>query len=415
MAATAAMLVAVALTNSSAALAVPTPEAAGKLPTNITPVDQIPAEDAGAQIAAIAAAYPEAFAGTHWDAATKTLYVNVAAPRAKRADLRTVFQQAVTGKLRSAKSPVKTVFRPVPLSLDGQQALLDTFMAGRAKWGGQSAVRNVVGATVDAKTGTLFAQVSGDLAALRTAAQRRFGKTVSLRPGTAIKLDDRYYSSSPWTAGNALWGSQDASRSTAQCTQGYNWRRWADNLRYASTAGHCWAPGTSLYNGLPDQRIGYVGTRYLNTGEYVDFEYIRITYGSVDNSVWVGGTRDASHRRVLWADNDGTQTGVTVCSSGANFGLNCGVILNRTTTFNYGAEYGYASLSKLTCVSKVTGYGPGPGDSGGPVLTTATGGAVKAWGQYIGRKDCDGDGDEDWVFAGIKNIAARVGASLIVS
>lgn len=261
------------------------------------------------------------------------------------------------------------MFRPVPLSVAGQQAFVRSFMDERASWGGPSAVRNVVSASVDARTGRLTADVTGDLAALRQAAHRRFGTTVALRPGKPLELYSRYYDGGSWTSGNALWDEQYESRAVgdANCTQGFNWRRWSDNVRYASTAGHCFNPGDNVFNGSTTQRMGYVGTKYLNNGEYVDFEYIRITSGSVDNSVWVGGTPNAQERRVVTADNDGTQVDFQVCSSGANYGLACGTIVNRTASFNYGARYGYVTLHNLTCVSALAGRGfPGPGDSVAP-------------------------------------------------
>jgi hypothetical protein len=422
LAAGAAMLSAAALPLAPPATAATPPTsspapAALPLPKNLTPVDEIPAQDASDQIAEVAKGYPDAFGGTEWDEKSKTLYVNVAAPSSKQADRRAAFQQAIGSRLRSAKSPVKTVVRSVPLSMQGKQALVHTFMESRAAWGGESAVRNVVSAVVDERTGHLFADVTGDLNSLQQAAQRRFGKAVTLRSGRAIELwNNRYFSSPPWAAGNALWNDQDGPRTVggAYCTQGFNWRRWSDNLGYASTAGHCFAAADNVFNGSTTQRMGYVGTRYINQGEYADFEYIRLTYGYVENLVWVGGTPTAELRRVVTADNNGAQTGDIVCSSGANYGLYCGRIFTRTASFTYDDIPGKPTLYNLTCVHPTSGYG-GPGDSGGPILTTASNGTVKAWGQMVGGKDCDKDGNPDWVFTTVKNISARVGASIIVS
>lgn len=388
----------------------------GALPRVLTAQDQVPAQAAGARIAAAAAAYPDAFGGTHWDAATRTLYVNVAPPATGRADQRPAFRQAVAATARAADDAVRIVFRPVPLSVTGQQRLVQEFMDGRADWGGPAAARDIVGASVDEATGRLTATATAGVEGLTKAARQRFGDVVDIVAGRPVEVQDRYYDTAPWTSGNALWDNNSASgRSTAQCTQGYNWRRWSDSVRYASTAGHCFTPGVSAYNGSTTQRIGYVGTRYLNNGEYVDFEPIHITYGSVDNSIWVGGNSTGDMRRVVAADNDGTQTGNAVCSSGANGGLVCGTIVNRTTSLTYSSAYGSPTLYNITCVKASSTRLTVGGDSGGPWLSTFSNGTVMAWGQHIGLADCDHDGKNDMVFSSVKNIALRVSSSLVVS
>jgi hypothetical protein len=388
----------------------------GAVPRVLTAQDQVPAQAAGARIAAAASAFPEAFGGTHWDAASRTLYVNIATPAAGRTDQRPALRQAISATSRTSDDAVRTVFRPVPLSVTGQQRLVKEFMDGRADWGGPSAVRNVVGASVDEATGRLTGTALTDVAGLTKAARQRFGDVVDIVAGQRVEVQDRYYDTAPWTSGNALWDNNSSSgRSTALCTQGFNWRRWSDNARYASTAGHCFDPGVSAYNGNTAQRIGYVGTRYLNNGEYVDFEPIHITYGSVDNSIWVGGNSTGDLRRVVAADNDGTQTGDAVCSSGANGGLVCGTIVNRTTSLTYSSAYGSPTLHNITCVKASSSKLTVGGDSGGPWLSTFSNGTVMAWGQHIGRADCDHDGKTDMMFSSVKNIALRTSSSIIAS
>ena len=182
------------------------------------------------------------------------------------------------------------------------------------------------------------------------------------------------------------------------------------------TAGHCGAPSESVFHVGTSQRIGHVGTRYLNSNEYVDFEYIRITSGSVDNSVWVGGPGTSDLRSVVAANNDDSLTGVQVCSSGAIGGLVCGVLTRHDGIIDDGVR-----TIGLACVNpNNAAVHTEHGDSGGPWLTTFGNGTVMAWGQHVGREDCDqtqpgGDADDEMMFSKVKNISARVGASLIVS
>ena len=385
-----------------------------KLPKNLTPVEEIPAQAAGAEIAAVAAKHPAVYGGTEWDSEKKVLYVNLAAPTRKQLDTRTSFRNAIASKLAAKRSPVRIEYRSARFSVQGAQKLLDTFMDTRATWGGASAKKHVVAASVDEVTGRLSAQATGDVAAIQAAARKTFGANVAVRMGRGVTPTDRFGDSAPWTAGNAIWFDQ-YERGLADCTQGYNWRRWSDNLRYASTAGHCMPSNTSVFHTSITQRIGYIGTVYLNTNEYIDFSYIRITSGSVDNTVWVGPRATNELRRVVSAQNDDTTKG-TVCSSGANGGLRCGTIIDRDFEAEMDTHKGKVYLDRLTCVKPSTAYGyVVAGDSGGPWLTTASNGDVKAWGQTVGYSDCDGDGVTDSVFSTVKNIATRAGASLIVS
>jgi hypothetical protein len=182
-------------------------------------------------------------------------------------------------------------------------------------------------------------------------------------------------------------------------------------VEYASTAGHCEEPGVSIFHQSTTQRIGFVGTKYRNHNEHVDFEFIKMTAGAVSGTVWVGSRNTTDLRAIAAADNDGTLTGVTVCSSGANGGLVCGVIANRTAAF--AASDGVTTL-RLTCV-RSTGTLTQDGDSGGPWLSTFANGTVMAWGQHKGLMNCDNTAGSDMVFSTAKNIALRAGATMITA
>jgi len=378
-----------------------------KLPLTLTPVDEIPAKEAAAKAAAAATRYPGAYGGSAWDAATKVLYVNLAAPTGKQLDHRSALQQTISHEVETAGLAVTMRFRSVPYSVEGRRTLIASVLDQRASWGGLPATKHVTGGRVDEVTGKVSVYAKAEIPVLQAAARRRFGTKVEVRPAGAGRDDGRYNDTAPWSSGNALWVDQFV-RGDAHCTLGWNWRRWSDNQRYASTAGHCADPGESIFHASTTQRIGYVGTKYLNQNEHIDFEYVRITSGSVDNTVWVGGPGTSDLRRVVGADND-----FTVCSSGANGGLACGRITSRD---GEAINAQGIRLTQLTCVEpldpNVTTTG---GDSGGPWLTTYKDGTVMAWGQHKGRYQCDSEPDDEMMFSSVKDISARAGASLIVS
>ncbi len=376
-----------------------------KLAKNLTPVDEIPVLQAAGEAEKITAKYADSLGGLHWEASEKVLYVSLAQPKSKQADHRAELQTSITNRLATAKLGVTTKYRTVPLSINQQNALIARFMDERAKWGGQSAVDNIVGGSVDEVTGRIFASARGEAGALQTAARKYFGNVVDVQGGAAPQRQGRYNDTSPYASGNALWLDQFDPRQTADCTSGFNWLRHSDGLRYASWAGHCAPAGTTVFHQSTTQRIGFVGTRYFNDNEFIDFAYIKMTVGAVSGTVWVGSKTTNDLRRVTTSDS-GVVTGVTACSSGANSGLICGLVRNRTSVFDDGI-----ATRQLTCVSNpVVTQG---GDSGGPWLTTNGDGTVKAWGQHLGRMNCAGDQAIDMVFSTVKNIATRAGASLI--
>ncbi|TCO37616.1 hypothetical protein EV646_1233 [Kribbella antiqua] len=385
------------------------PRSTSALPKNLTPVDEIPVQQAAEEATRATAKYANSFGGAHWDAAAKVLYINLVQPKAKQADHRAELQSAIRDRVTSARLGVTTKFRSVPMSIDQQNALVSRFMDERAKWGGQAATKNIVGASVDEVTGRIFAGALTGTDALQAAARKHFGDIVDVQPTAAPQIQGRYNDFSPYSSGNALYLDQFWPRDVgmAQCTQGYNWLRHSDGLRYASMAGHCAEPGESVFHVSTSQRIGYVGTKYLNNNEYIDFEFIRMTVGAVSGTVWVGSPTTEDLRRVTSVDT-GVLTGVTACSSGANGGLVCGLVRNRTAAVTFDG----ITTKQLTCVSNPTLTKSG--DSGGPWLTTASDGTVRAWGQHLGKWNCAGDQAVDMVFSTVQNISARAGATLIL-
>lgn len=230
---------------------------------------------------------------------------------------------------------------------------------------------------------------------------------------------DRFNDTSPWTAGNAL--SHAPNSIQTYCTQGFNWRRWSDGARLMSTAGHCFAGNTSVYNGNnATQRMGVVIRRWFSDGGPTDFEFIQPTVGAVDNSMWNNINYQDVWRRVVAASNvnDASILESDVCISGARtlteFPMSCGYIsaVNQTIRFNNddGTHY---TIRNLTCVASAWDLGRG-GDSGAPVFSTYTNGTIYAWGQHVGSLT-NGGGPCAGYFTPVVVISATAQASLIIS
>ena len=237
-----------------------------------------------------------------------------------------------------------------------------------------------------------------------------------------IRDGDRWDDNSPWTAGNALhFRQRDAGRYPANCTQGYSWRKWSSSIRYASTAGHCFANRTSVFVGNPNQRIGYVHGRWFSDDGPTDFELIRTTVGTVDSSVWIHRPSADTLRTVVAADNDNSadSIGQPMCIGGANNAHDapsshaCGRLsaIHQTITYtNDGAPY---QIRGLSCIS--SGRDPArPGDSGAPVFTNVKNNGVFAWGQHIGSHNGTG-GECAAQFTPVLAISHSANATLITN
>jgi hypothetical protein len=350
-------------------------------PLQITPADQEPVDEASDLVARVMRAYEGYYGGGHWDATNKILYFYLANPPPGQADRRAEIRLAISDALQMARINVNVRYKNVPLSFEARGVLTEKVANTGGDWGGPSAGQHLSAVSIDPETGAISISVDGDLEALGQAAQRRFGPgvhvTLAPRP---VRDFGRFDDTSPWTVGNAIWTEQYADRRYVDCTQGWNWRR-QDGILYTSTAAHCAAAGVSIFHASTTQRIGYVSSRYRNDGGSLDHEFIRITYGALDATVWVGGPGTGDQRTVVDADNNGTMTGLDVCSSGAAGGLVCGEVeqVNKSITFTDGI-----TTNGLTCVLGTYGYATQGGDSGGPWLRTHNDGTVKAWGQHVG-------------------------------
>lgn len=320
-------------------------------------------------------------------------------------------------KLRAASvnPDVKVRFASIPdKTLDAAADQISDY----GKWAGDLAhLVNLVSAD-DSKSVVTIGS-SARSAELERRAAARFKVPLRFVVSKPVLAKGRYNDTSPWKAGNALTHDPDLIGQVGKspCTQGFSWRRWSDNLNYASTAGHCWQINTSVFNGNKNQRIGYVAGRWFTNLGPTDFELIRPTVGSVAAKVWIGGPQTSDLRVVAGADNVNSDEniGEVVCSSGANGGTSCGEITDANVTRTFTDEFGNPlySIRNLTCV-QMTPNIPAFGDSGSPVLSTYSNGNAFAWGQLIGGNENTADPCNS-VYTPVLAISAAVGATILTS
>ncbi|WP_157574391.1 trypsin-like serine protease [Jiangella muralis] len=178
-----------------------------------------------------------------------------------------------------------------------------------------------------------------------------------------IMSANRVIDTSPWTAGNALTDIQsDAGRAGEHvCTQGFGWISWATGNEISSTAGHCFALNASVYQGNPNQRIGFVSQNHF-AGATADAAAITLRSGVPDTGFWLGRASTEVRLPVHAADPKPDSTGTYVCVSGATTDERCGSITLRNQILRYsdGTRHLRMSCAKMD-------PGPRGGDSGGPV------------------------------------------------
>lgn len=394
-----------AATSSSAATLPPRANSAEPSPELVTPVSDIPGQDAVVAANGVLRRYPDLDAGFEWVSDTSTVYANLAGADIAAPGLRATVSRDMAEAVAALPTKVNFVVRDAALSRVALQSLMESITTTRDEWAGNDASR-IVALQGDPVTGVVRIGVTSGADAVAREAVQHFGKDVTVITISAPHdFASRYNDISPWTAGNALWDAQFANRSVGQaiCTQGFAWQ--SGGVAYASTAGHC--GGTSWFHISTAQRIGLVaGTYYGSPYNSTDVELIQLKSGSVDSSVWVGGQNTTDKRTVVDADNVAYATGFNVCSSGANGGLACATTFNAYTTVTVNG----VTVNNLTCATYYTSTRATFGDSGAPVLSTHTNGTVKAWGQTKG-----GDGICDLFFTKVYEISLATGRSIVVN
>lgn len=233
-----------------------------------------------------------------------------------------------------------------------------------------------------------------------------------VRVHAAAAISD-YAPGPPWDAGIELYSTfyQGGRLYYRECTAGFNVVSPSTGRTYATTAAHCFGPGSVVMHSLryTGQRVGVVG-QSAGFGTTADTELISTASGSLRNSIVVNGTTQKSVR----AYRPSTPVGTAVCKSGIATGETCGnVVQDTSVTVCYpgdGCVYGQEETYNSR-LARVASYG----DSGGPVYTDGGNGTVVAAGMVSGFEErCNAGGggcyfDGVMYFTPIKNVQSTLG------
>ncbi|WP_172381742.1 hypothetical protein [Streptomyces sp. MNP-20] len=141
----------------------------------------------------------------------------------------------------------------------------------------------------------------------------------------------------------------------SNCTVGWP-LRLANDTPVLLTAGHCGADGTLAYDGGNDLMGGY-GNRGVGADH--------ATIGAAGSGrMWDGGWQNSTFTKPIdgWS---GTFVGNHLCTSGSRSGALCGFTVNYMDPAGPAGNPGAAGYASQDAAQ----YGPGQGDSGGPVFS----------------------------------------------
>jgi hypothetical protein len=173
--------------------------------------------------------------------------------------------------------------------------------------------------------------------------------------GAPVPFSTRSTDGTPFNAGGFMRGNNGPN-----CTSGFGIKRGA--YTWVTTARHCNAasytafdrPGSSYGR---SQRVGpETGTRML-TGS----GFYRMFDGAWNNS-------SGYYKNVAGLSN--VSEGSSVCSSGGNSGVHCGLIVQGGLTIH---NDGYGRFYTLRAIAR-SGIAAATGDSGGPIFIPASDG-----------------------------------------
>ncbi|BCJ64813.1 hypothetical protein Prubr_18340 [Polymorphospora rubra] len=246
--------------------------------------------------------------------------------------------------------------------------------------------------------------------AFAKAASAELGVDVTLQAaGVITPFATRSNDNAPFNAGGYMIAGNGTS-----CSTGFG--IWLNGVRRTTTARHCWQhdyrarnnSSTSYGDGLVNSPDG--AARVMTTaGFYWMFD------GAWNNA--------AGYKKTVIGFSD-VSTGDSVCTSGGNSGVRCGIQVERMCVlFNDGMGFGNVCTIEGHQVNN--GLAAIQGDSGGPVFTTSGTNQVRATGMIQagvdGWTNCTGvhDGGSNIcsdriLFTSMRTITNSLGASLVV-
>lgn len=188
---------------------------------------------------------------------------------------------------------------------------------------------------------------------------------VQIRHGKISNQSGRRDDSAPFFGGGGL----DEVPGRGWCSSGYTVKNSA-GARFTTTAGHCFADGTTVFTESGGATVGTVSNRRLPsiTGDAMDFELIGGQ--SYDGRIFTGDAFSNTSIPVVGAGNP-TVGGSDYCHSGRTTGENCGHTIRSVSG---------QSCTKTGCVSPAIVFDGGTmttgGDSGAPLYRRSGNGAM---------------------------------------
>jgi hypothetical protein len=167
----------------------------------------------------------------------------------------------------------------------------------------------------------------------------------------------------PRLTATGLLGGTRYSVGGGYCSMGFSARRNRSGGydEYIITAGHCSGNGAIARYGTSNSKIG---TFYGSVFPGSDYAVIRV---ESNDYYTTAGVRDNSGDGKLTIGGQTSQSnGSSVCRSGYKTGWQCGTVLSKGATINYG---GAGTVYGLTITSACAGFG----DSGGSYVSNISG------------------------------------------
>ncbi|MFK4087757.1 hypothetical protein ACI2LF_26840 [Kribbella sp. NPDC020789] len=229
---------------------------------------------------------------------------------------------------------------------------------------------------VDPKSNQVAVAVTKLSAELADQVAREFGDTVKLsiepRPTTAGRLND----SPPLYGGDRITGGPAPGRS---CTSGFAMRN-ASNIIYEITAGHCFAPGTTVSTNTHLSRVAFhrFSNGEMDNALLENIPGSPVVYNNTSGRIWHGGLtsgaqylpvtggKDSCENCRVWAGGSFTGSGeATLTGPKRNLVVqDGGRVVTVTNTQRAIGDFAICE----------------PGDSGGPVYAFSERGGVDAVG-----------------------------------
>lgn len=190
---------------------------------------------------------------------------------------------------------------------------------------------------------------------------------VTVRQGVALEDFSRRADTQPF------WGGSSIKSGNGICSSGFVVRK-SNGTRYLTTAGHCWAVGSTVRTTDGNLVVGTVAQRAPISSR--DMELIGgKSYGT---HIFVGGTNSSTGKKVIGA-GDPVVNFTGYCRSGQTTGERCGSKVVSVT-----ANFCPTSGCKRNVIAYTGGTLSQNGDSGAPYYLPSGSSNVYIRGMHIG-------------------------------